>query len=217
MATCQHCSAPLPSNSIICEYCGVRNDIELRPKHSYGLPKSHRTCPDCLVQLESLDIGKNSRFIIEKCGRCFGLFFDHHELERLLEERLENSYWINHQKLHDLLQHPLHKDKVIYRRCPECNRLMQRQNYLRRSGVIMDVCNEHGLWLDAGELKQIQEWIALGGKHNTLKDELDEKHRHSRAQEQKRRRKNRAQHYEGYETSSSIEDALGMITGLFKF
>jgi Zn-finger nucleic acid-binding protein len=41
---------------------------------------------------------------------------------------------------------------------------MQRKNYMNKSGVIMDVCVDHGIWLDAGELKQIQEWTALGGK-----------------------------------------------------
>lgn len=222
MAKCKHCSAPLPANSIICEYCGVRNDIELK-KSSVGLklPKSKRTCPDCLIHLDSIDIGKNTRFIIEKCERCFGLFFDNHELERLLEERLEKSYWIDHKKIHSLLQHPLHKDRVVYRRCPECSKLMHRKNYLNRSGVIMDVCRAHGLWLDAGELKQMQEWRALGGKENTQKDEIDEKHIHNRAAVRKRQKKHRSRqkHYDTDIMSESnvISDAVEMISGLFKF
>ena len=220
MARCKHCSAPLPSKSIICEYCGVRNDIELKRKAvGAKLPKSKRTCPDCLTFLESVDIGKNNRFIIEKCERCFGLFFDNHELERLLEERLEKSYWIDAQKLHSLLQYPLHQDRVIYRRCPECNKLMQRKNYLNRSGVIMDVCKEHGLWLDAGELKQIQEWTALGGKTNALKESLDEKHIHARAQTRKRQmaHKKRNAHYSSdlMRKRNSLDDAVDMISNLF--
>jgi Zn-finger nucleic acid-binding protein len=164
MAKCKHCSAPLPSSSIICEYCGVRNDIELQPKINRGLPKSKRMCPDCMVYLDSIDIGENDRFIIEKCERCYGLFFDINELETLLKQSVESTYWINPKKLHSLQQHPLHKDTVLYRKCPECSKIMQRKNYMNKSGVIMDVCMEHGIWLDAGELKQIQEWIALGGK-----------------------------------------------------
>ena len=220
MAKCKHCSAPLPTKSIICEYCGVRNDIELKKK-SVGtkLPKSKRTCPDCLIYLNSIDIGKNNRFIIEKCERCFGLFFDNHELERLLEQSVDKSYWIDHNKLHSLLQHPLHKDKLIYRRCPECNKLMQRKNYLNRSGIIMDTCRDHGLWLDAGELKQMQEWTALGGKQNALKDKIDEKHRHTRAQKRKRKYANRNAHYEPdlRGESTAMNDAVDMISSLFRF
>jgi Zn-finger nucleic acid-binding protein len=174
MAKCTHCSAPLPHKSIICDYCGVRNDIELQAKSESGLPKSKRTCPDCMVQLDSIDIGENDRFVIEKCERCFGLFFDHNELESLLEKSVAGTYWINRQKLHSLIQHPLHKDTVLYRKCPECSKIMQRKNYMNRSGVIMDVCLEHGVWLDAGELKQIQEWIALGGKKSAEEEMLNQ-------------------------------------------
>jgi len=220
MAKCKHCSAPLPPKSIICEYCGVRNDIELK-KTNIGvkLPKSMRTCPDCLTYLESMDIGKNTRFIIEKCERCFGLFFDNHELEKLLEESVSPSYWIDHHKLHSLLQHPLHQDKILYRKCPECSNIMQRKNYMNRSGVIMDVCAEHGLWLDAGELKQIQEWMALGGKSNVLKDELDEKHRYSRAKERKRQSKHRKSHYDEdmIADSTALNDMIDVVSSLFRF
>ena len=163
MAKCNHCSAPLPSNSIICEYCGVRNDIELQPKIANTLPKSKRTCPDCMVYLDSIDIGESNRFIVEKCERCYGLFFDTHELETLLKQSV-SAFWINPKKLHSLQQHPLHKDTVLYRKCPDCSKIMQRKNYMNRSGVIMDICLDHGIWLDAGELKQIQEWTSLGGK-----------------------------------------------------
>ncbi len=217
---CKHCSAPLPSKSIICEYCGVRNDIEA-PSRNIGvrLPKSKRTCPDCLIYLDSVDIGKNSRFIIEKCSRCYGLFFDRHELERLLEESRSHSYWIDQHRLHSLLQHPLHKDRVVYRKCPICSKIMQRKNYFNRSGVIMDVCVDHGVWLDAGELKQIQDWSKLGGKQNALKDELDQKHRQGRVKERKRKYRNKSAHYDPHlmADSSAVSDTLDIVSSFFRF
>jgi Zn-finger nucleic acid-binding protein len=220
MAKCKHCSAPLPRKSIICEYCGVRNDIELHNKNiGIKLPKSKRTCPDCLIYLDSIDIGKNSRFIIEKCSRCYGLFFDNHELERLIEQSVGKSYWIDYHKLHSLLQYPLHKDKVIYRRCPVCNKMMHRKNYSKRSGVIMDFCADHGVWLDAGELKQIQEWTKLGGKQNAIKEELDKKHRQHRAREQKRASLNRSRHYESFSLDQPMrfDDLFETLSSMFSF
>jgi len=216
LATCKHCSAPLPTKSIICEYCGVRNDIELKKKNvGATLPKSKRTCPDCMVFLQSIDVGKNTRFIIEKCERCFGLFFDNHELERLLEQSVSKSYFIDHHKLHSLLQHPRHKDSIVYRKCPECSKIMQRQNHLGRSGVITDVCREHGIWLDAGELKQIQEWTALGGKRNALKDELDEKHRHTRAVNRKRSRQSSTYHHKTRGSKHYFDDIIDTVSDIF--
>jgi len=41
---------------------------------------------------------------------------------------------------------------------------MQRRNFRKSSGVILDVCVEHGSWLDADELEQITGFILSGGE-----------------------------------------------------
>jgi Zn-finger nucleic acid-binding protein len=165
-----------------------------------------------MVFLESVDIGDNDRFIVEKCPRCFGLFFDNHEFEALLEKSTGNSYWINHKKLHSLLQHPLHKDIVQYRKCPECSSVMHRKNYMNRSGVIMDVCIKHGVWLDAGELKQIQEWTALGGKQHAK--EAIETQRYTKSSPSK----SQSNHYEEkIENSTAMDAALNILEDLLRW
>ena len=40
---------------------------------------------------------------------------------------------------------------------------MLRRNFRKSSGVILDVCSEHGSWLDADELEQITGFILSGG------------------------------------------------------
>ncbi len=60
----------------------------------------------------------------------------------------------------------------MYRPCPECTKLMNRRNYGRRSGVIVDVCSEHGLWFDLGELSRILAWIRDGGLAHAQEQEL---------------------------------------------
>jgi len=40
---------------------------------------------------------------------------------------------------------------------------MVRQNFRSISGVIIDICGDHGAWFDAGELEQIRSFIANGG------------------------------------------------------
>jgi Zn-finger nucleic acid-binding protein len=53
--------------------------------------------------------------------------------------------------------------KVNYVPCPECSQLMNRMNFARCSGVIVDVCKQHGTWFDRDELSRIVEFIHGGG------------------------------------------------------
>jgi Zn-finger nucleic acid-binding protein len=52
---------------------------------------------------------------------------------------------------------------VVYRKCPECAGTMQRKNFAKRSGVIVDWCGKHGTWLDADELEEIAAYVLAGG------------------------------------------------------
>jgi len=52
---------------------------------------------------------------------------------------------------------------VRYRPCPECQRMMNRVNYARISGIIVDVCRDHGTWFDVHELPALLEFVKRGG------------------------------------------------------
>lgn len=52
---------------------------------------------------------------------------------------------------------------IKYVPCPDCKQLMNRSNFARLSGVIIDLCKQHGVWFDAGELPKIIEFINSGG------------------------------------------------------
>ncbi|MBC7645305.1 MAG: zf-TFIIB domain-containing protein [Thermoleophilia bacterium] len=45
------------------------------------------------------------------------------------------------------------------RSCPECGTEMAKLNFAYESGVIVDSCSAHGLWVDAGELDRMQAWV----------------------------------------------------------
>jgi Zn-finger nucleic acid-binding protein len=46
---------------------------------------------------------------------------------------------------------------------------MARRNYRKKSGVILDTCSEHGVWLDADELEQIAGFILSGAAGERIK------------------------------------------------
>jgi len=165
MAKCSHCSAPLPKSGIICSYCGSRNNIDLEDvKKFINLrPDLKRTCPVCHVQMQTINVGKKLPLYIERCESCYGIFFDINELETMIEKSVKGSRNVDLIKLAKISEHPRHVDIIVYRKCPVCEETMQRKNFMGRSGVITDLCVEHGVWLDSGELRHIMEWVKTGG------------------------------------------------------
>ena len=76
--------------------------------------------------------------------------------------------------------------QVRYVPCPECNELMNRVNFARCSGVVVDVCKGHGTWFDRNELQQIIDFIRGGGlgvSRSREKRELEEERQRLRQEQ----------------------------------
>jgi Zn-finger nucleic acid-binding protein len=190
MANCTNCSAPLPPNSIQCEYCGSRNDTDLKGVHYYTTHaiESARACPRCSLSLRTIDLKLDGRFMIERCDQCLGLFFDPGELEVLLEATVTNVFSVDRSRLNQINAMRAAEYGVTYIKCPVCGNLMNRVNFGTRSGVVVDRCKEHGVWLDGGELRQLFEWMKAGGKL-LAQERRDQLKKEEAEQEQERRRK----------------------------
>ena len=217
MAQCSHCSAPL--HGMICHYCGARNDINLQEIHEYTLsvPQSERICPVCHRALQTIDLHVNGTFFIERCSECFGLFFDRNELQSLIDIHIKNAHEVNYLKLQELQQQSYIKDTIVYRDCPVCRAPMQRRNYQKSSGVIVDVCHQHGTWLDSGELKRIYEWVKLGGMHRARGiDKEQQQHRVTLQKERSYRQRYDARHTnQSHHAQSDYNILLDILEYLF--
>jgi Zn-finger nucleic acid-binding protein len=64
--------------------------------------------------------------------------------------------------------------EVRYRKCPLCEKLMNRSAYAAGSGVIVDVCKQHGSHFDRGELARIFTFIESGGMEKARRREAEE-------------------------------------------
>jgi Zn-finger nucleic acid-binding protein len=167
MARCTSCSAPLPANTNRCLYCNTRSDVDLHAKHPYRVEKSstHRVCPDCDKPLQTIRLKMPEPLFIERCHTCFGLFFDRGEIETVLQNSVSNVFDINREHIDNINKDRYRKpQKVRYVKCPECRRHMNRVNFGKRSGVVVDQCIIHGIWLDSGELTHLLEWKKAGGQ-----------------------------------------------------
>ncbi len=178
MARCKSCSAPLPANTNRCIYCNVRNDVDLHSKHKYNIQTKHskRICPHCDTHLQTIKLDINGPLFIERCKGCFGLFFDLGEIDTLLENSVSNVSDINLTLIKNINKDRFAShQKVKYIKCPVCSNYMKRLNFGHRSGVIVDQCLKHGIWVDSGEITHLMEWKKAGGQLLNAKEKLNTK------------------------------------------
>ena len=94
-----------------------------------------------------------------ECERCDSIWLDAAEFERLCANREAQSAVLH--RYDDRARPPM--EAVRYRKCVQCGKMMNRVNFGRVSGTVVDVCRGHGTFLDAGELHAIVAFIQGGG------------------------------------------------------
>ncbi|MCK5834722.1 MAG: zf-TFIIB domain-containing protein [Lentisphaeria bacterium] len=174
MAKCANCGGEVTGRAP-CAYCGSVQELDRSKLGSYSVSDdpSNRMCPCCDIPLRTINVGQGKKFYIEQCSSCYGLFFDPDELEALMNESTSEVYSIKLQKIDKLSSENFMEDKIVYRKCPICRTLMNRKNFGGRSGIIIDICKDHGIWLDRGELSALLEWKQAGGQ--ILKEKAEAK------------------------------------------
>jgi Zn-finger nucleic acid-binding protein len=114
-------------------------------------------CPRCKKGLQTIDVNE---IRLSECDKCEGVWLDVDTFEALCANKENQSAVL--KMLDDILKHPK-PVKVQYVPCPACSELMNRSNFAKVSGIIIDTCKGHGVWFDANELPQIIEFIRKGG------------------------------------------------------
>ncbi|WP_437274524.1 zf-TFIIB domain-containing protein [Sorangium sp. So ce375] len=153
-----------------CEGCGHELGLEPIPE-----PDALR-CSDCG---EPFSAFRAAAGLLRDCGLCGGQLVDHALLRDLLERR--ESYGTSAPRPP---RQPEHVDvRVRYVRCPACGQVMNRKNFAGKSGIIVDICREHGTWFDRGELPQLLAFAASGGTARARQQQIEEEARSRREAE----------------------------------
>jgi Zn-finger nucleic acid-binding protein len=148
-----------------CPFCGVRQDVNLRQVHFRDLgTDASLPCPHCSIPLDVIEFETEPKIRIERCTTCYGTFFNPGELEALLEAQTNPLVWLDPAQLHQIATDFSHDGDVVYRKCPMCAERMSHINFGGHSGVIVDRCGTHGVWLEGSELRRLTEWWRAGGK-----------------------------------------------------
>ncbi len=119
-----------------------------------------------------------------ECEKCGGMWIDAETFEHLCADR-EAQAAVLHQW--PAAARPAMTATVRYRPCLACGKMMNRLNFGRLSGTVVDVCKGHGTFLDQGELHQIASFIQRGGleraRQRQIEDLKDEEQRLRAAQQ----------------------------------
>jgi Zn-finger nucleic acid-binding protein len=158
-------------------------------------------CPDCKTPLAAFAGGPG---ILRDCGSCGGQFVEHALLRDLIERR----------EVYGLVA-PRHTATaaaapraVRYVPCPVCKQMMNRQNFGRSSGVIVDTCRAHGIWFDRGELPRVLVFVESGGLARARRRELEELERQRR---EVVRHQLSPGPVTGHEWANSVEDRVSLV------
>lgn len=150
---CPSCLGLMFEGSKFCGHCGARS-VETAVVDEAKLGD----CPRCKIKLALLQIGETKMC---ECTECDGMWADVDTFEHVCSRVEERSTVLGFLGERNRTTEAL--ATISYVPCPECKQLMNRSNFAKASGVIIDICKQHGVWFDAGELPRIIEFIQKGG------------------------------------------------------
>ena len=104
-------------------------------------------CPRCRLPLV------NTRYegiAVQFCEQCWGYFVGLREFEKVLQKRDEN---FSASERRTQRMRPHREDGKLLR-CVMCAGPMAKLKL--EEGFFIDICREHGVWLDTGEIKRAQ-------------------------------------------------------------
>ena len=174
--SCPRCFSLMFDSATFCAACGTRRERREEPGHG--------TCPGCRGGMQTIAVGATS---VLECETCDGLWVDAETFERICADREAQA-----AVLHMSTGRPTAAEsRVSYRPCVRCGTMMNRVNFARLSGTIVDVCRKHGTFMDAGELQAIVSFIQRGGLERSRQRQIDDlKEQTQRLREQEQRLRN---------------------------
>ncbi len=150
---CPACFGGIFAGMKFCPHCGAKGD---RAVQDAAAPVS---CPDCRSPMHHVNVGAAS---FMECNECASVWIEADEFTRMCTDREQRGAIAAMVGTSRSIEAP-RKNGVRYLSCPVCKRTMNRQNFGRRSGVIIDVCKGHGVWFEEGELQRVMSFIDRGG------------------------------------------------------
>ena len=204
--SCPSCFAVMFAGSVYCPSCGAR-----RARTDTAGTRTAR-CAACKGLMREVLVGDTA---LMECDSCHGMWIDAATFEHVCADKAAQA-----AVLHQWSPSPRPTAEAVrYRPCVACGKIMNRMNFGRISGTVVDVCKGHGTFLDAGELHAIVTFIQQGGLDRARQrqiDELKEQEEHLRVLRDAQNRMPAEIHIERSAQSWTGIDLLNLLEGLKK-
>lgn len=162
--SCPACFAVVFQGAAFCPHCGTALS------RSQPVDQQTTRCPACRGSMHWLKVGSTD---LLECEACDGTWLEAATFERLCADRESQAAVLQHRPVEQAAAGTPTK-AVHYKPCPRCGKLMNRMNFGRLSGAVVDVCRGHGTFLDRGELHQVVQFILDGGLERARQLERDD-------------------------------------------
>ena len=114
-----------------------------------------------------VQIGDTALF---ECPNCDGVWVDAETFEQVCNTRDTQAAVLHH----GAPEARTVEREVRYRPCARCGTMMNRVNFAKVSGTVVDVCKNHGTFLDRGELQGIVRFIQGGGLERARQRQIED-------------------------------------------
>ncbi len=206
---CPRCFARIFHGAKHCNDCGAEVDVPANV-NADGSAKQ-LACPRCdtCPTMEARLVGDT---LMDECPDCHGIWLDAAAVDRLVRERrqVSTAAVLGMGGPSAGQMSTLNPPGRLYVKCPECDTVMNRTNFAKRSGIIIDTCRGHGTWFDADELPRIVEYIMNGGIEAANERRIDEGRREVR----KEKAKARAMMAQATKNNVRVRGRTGSVSGI---
>lgn len=187
---CPNCGASVAEDCVSCEFCHSTLSITACPSCFGAVFKGMKFCPSCGAAVERSETESDKKLacprcekdlvladiggtIIHECGICGGIWLVTEAFQKICVDRDQQDRIIVYPSLAKPIERePDTRPKKFYVPCPECGELMNQKNFAGCSGILIDSCKSHGVWLDRQELQKIINFIKDGGLQKAREMEL---------------------------------------------
>jgi Zn-finger nucleic acid-binding protein len=190
LLACPHCGAGVAPTSKSCAHCSHQLLLKACPRCLSRVFHGHKHCPDCGAELgiaaqaeptdrkcprcdEMLGARRVEDMVVDECVACHGLWLDHVAVKRIVTDRQQARAESLLGALPSTLKYEPQPAGKMYIKCPACLVVMNRRLFAAGSGVVVDICREHGVFFDIGELPRIIDYVMQGGLEIAARKEID--------------------------------------------
>jgi Zn-finger nucleic acid-binding protein len=177
--TCPQCGAAASVDATVCTFCQARLATVACPS-CFGLVfVGSKHCAHCGAEIRAVDRSEEGprhcprgcgqlRLVtlgdveLEECERCSGVWLEQRVFQRLCADEEHRTVSLG-AEFDARRESAVAVQTVRYVPCPTCAKLMNRVNFGKQSGIILDCCAAHGTWFDADELRRVVEFVRDGG------------------------------------------------------